>query len=482
MSLESWNRRTAPPATKEFVDRFRKFLADLEPDSELTWDDVAIRIRDMERFVAEWPEPAKEPAHPRRGFTLFELLVVITIILLVSAVTLPAVVGMIREQPVISAAQLLQASIAQARDAAARAGVRGIGGEIGETRTAAEERRGLRFLPESVTRLDDGSIDPSRPLVCSEAIPLSIPPAYQEGAASTYPEWADPGWTYPARVTGGRPCLVLEESPGRWVAGPGGYTWVLNSPTSWAWNVRAGDRVEFQGRAYVVCGPITLDNPEQFVNYGPPGTAPGFVRTYTAPDGRRIDARPETLQLVNGRDDDKDGYVDNGWDGLDNEPDGTTDELDEWTEREMWTNDQLKITADQPYRVIRRASPSGEPRGLVLPRGAVIDLTGWGGTSGRSRLAVDRHSGAVDIMFDKTGRFSYDTPYGTSSSIGMDLSTFAHFWIGGREDIADPAAPMPAPKAGVKLLTVGKDGDVSILDVDPDDPARAYLDARRGMR
>ena len=44
-------------------------------------------------------------------------------------------------------------------------------------------------------------------------------------------------------VTLGTAALVLEEAPGQWVLPPGAtsYTWVLNSPTSWQWNVRLGD-------------------------------------------------------------------------------------------------------------------------------------------------------------------------------------------------------------------------------------------------
>ena len=52
---------------------------------------------------------------------------------------------------------------------------------------------------------------------------------------------------------------------------------------------------------------------------------------------------PEFLFLVNGVDDNKDGYVDNGWDGVDNDGDGIVDQVipgvnpfGEWVEIETW--------------------------------------------------------------------------------------------------------------------------------------------------
>src|SRR4051812_41675340 len=53
-----------------------------------------------------------------RGFTLVELLVVMLIILLVSAVALPTVIPAITHRQVSEAARLLQASLVGARDAA----------------------------------------------------------------------------------------------------------------------------------------------------------------------------------------------------------------------------------------------------------------------------------------------------------------------------------------------------------------------------
>jgi prepilin-type N-terminal cleavage/methylation domain-containing protein len=415
----------------------------------------------------------------RRGMTLTELLVVIAIILTVTIMALPTILSAMQGQQAIAAAQLLQGGLMQCQSEAMRASNRR-GGEVNVAATEAETLRGLRLVPEgTLTRLPDGTIDPAQPLVCSTLVPLTIPPAYFEGRATIRGTAAQ----YPATLTGGRPCLVLEESPGHWDDGGGGWAWLPNSPTSWAWNLRAGERVTFDGGIqYVVVGPIAVDNPEQFINYGPPGTGSGLTRVYTAPDGQAVTAQVEALLLVNGRDDDGDGYADNGWDGLDQDGDGLVDEPDEWTEQEVWLGRHVTVpTVDATYRVIRRPVTASEPRGVTLPSGVVIDLTGWDGQQGRSRLVVNRYSGAVDILLDKTGRFTYDSPFSGTSSVGMGADRYAHFWIGSRADIVDAASLRP-PKEDAQLLTIDRAGVIGVIQVNADDPSRTFLDARRGTR
>ncbi len=64
-----------------------------------------------------------------------------------------------------------------------------------------------------------------------------------------------------------------------------------------------------------------------------------YVLNRSYPDGATHTV--EYLLLVNGKDDDNNGYVDDGWDGVDNNGNGQVDELEEW-EIETW------IGAGQP--------------------------------------------------------------------------------------------------------------------------------------
>jgi prepilin-type N-terminal cleavage/methylation domain-containing protein len=415
----------------------------------------------------------------RRGMTLTELLVVIAIILAVTIMALPTVLSMMQGQQAIAAAQLLQGGLMQCQSEAMRACSRR-GGEVNVAATEAETLRGLRLVPEgTLTRLADGTIDPAQPLVCSTLVPLTIPPAYQEGRVSIYP-----GWVYPASVTGGRPCLVLEERPGKWVPSDGGWTWQLNSPTSWAWNLRAGERWSLdrgglsmsyadQSRSTIPSSSSTTALPGTGAD-SPEITHPPMVARASGLSPKCCSSSMDVTTTV-------DGYVDNGWDGVDNDSDGAVDELDEWVEVETWSNNQLLPTDDDTYRVIRRPVTASEPRGVVLPQGVVIDLTGWDGQQGRSRLVVNRYSGAVDILLDKTGRFTYDSPFSGTSSVGMGADKYAHFWIGGRADIVDAASLKP-PKEDAQLLTIDRAGVIGVIQVNADDPSRTFLDARRGSR
>jgi hypothetical protein len=64
--IAQWNRRTAPPATKELLDRFRLYVSDMDEETSPDfWDDVAISAEFMRRYLAEWPEPSSAaPAPP----------------------------------------------------------------------------------------------------------------------------------------------------------------------------------------------------------------------------------------------------------------------------------------------------------------------------------------------------------------------------------------------------------------------------------
>ena len=97
-----------------------------------------------------------------------------------------------------------------------------------------------------------------------------------------------------------------------------------------------GDRIQLGGasQSYVVVGPLAQANPELFVNIGLPGSeVSNYVLNRSYPDGATHTV--EYLLLVNGKDDDNNGYVDDGWDGVDNNGNGQIDELEEW-EIETW--------------------------------------------------------------------------------------------------------------------------------------------------
>ena len=75
--------------------------------------------------------------------------------------------------------------------------------------------------------------------------------------------------------------------------------------------------------------PSTIgQNPEFFVNVG---RARNHARRSATVQG----GNPEFLFLVNGQDDNANGWVDEGWDGVDNNGNRLVDELAEW-ETESW--------------------------------------------------------------------------------------------------------------------------------------------------
>ena len=154
-------------------------------------------------------------------------------------------------------------------------------------------------------------------------IPIPSPPSW---LLSLRRESPTPGHIFPILLRraaasisrGSYAMLYLEQS----VYNP--TTNLLNSPTSWYWNIRIGDKIQLNntGIWYTIVGPMNIYNPELFVNVGDPGATPPLLRTLNG-----TNYNPEFLFLVNGVDDNKDGYVDNGWDGVDNDGDGIVDQV-----------------------------------------------------------------------------------------------------------------------------------------------------------
>lgn len=403
----------------------------------------------------------------RRGFTLVELLVVISIILLVSVVALPSVVTTLGERQVIGGAASLQAAIAGCRDLAARDGSpRGIRLELDPA-----------FPP---TRLASGRIDPASVLVANRWVPMKTAPDYTNGRAAIHPTWSYPAWIVPL------PVLVLEEQPGHWefVEATKKWIFVLNDPATWWGNLRVGERVQLNdaGPLYTICGPQMMPTPEGFLDATPPSGTDPFQRTYTAPDGVTMaTASPQWLWLVNGQDDDGDGYIDNGWDGVDNDGLNGSDDPAEW-ETERWAAIHRTDSEGLAYAVRRRPVPADGSLAVALPSGAVIDLTTALSSRERSRVPVDPTTGTVTLMVQSDGRMTVDLPYGTPSAIGLG-SAWKHFWITDRGAIHPPAASgtwnlLPDyGKERVMIVSINGQGHTSV-----EEPGRFDASGNLGAR
>jgi prepilin-type N-terminal cleavage/methylation domain-containing protein len=390
----------------------------------------------------------------RRGVTLLELLTVIVIVLIVAVLVGPLFHR--SSWAINEAARLVQGQLVGARDAAIH-------------KNAPCGVRLARDPSAPVRRLANGQVDPNSLLYADRLIPLESAPDYSEGMISiddnaVAPKFPPP---YPGSKTEVYPfpykVLMVEESPINL------YTGLPNSPTSWFWNVRIGDRLRFSDvePLYTVVGPMTTYSPELFVNCGTPGVDfPGskspLKRFY---NGKWTEV--EFLFLVNGRDDNRDGYIDNGFDGIDNNMDGVIDDLGEW-EVESWDEVRRRVpTVNVPYTIIRRPVPAQAGRVVALPSDAVIDLTSWSTSAERSRLPVNPYTGDADLLLTPTGQLVPTTIYSSPSSFRMSDSLL-HIWIADRGDLYEPIATawpqLPLPQ-GLAPDLVGRSlkGDIAIV-------------------
>ena len=394
----------------------------------------------------------------RRGFTLIELLVVILIILLVSAVALPTVIPAITHRQVSEAARILQAALVGARDVAINTGA----------------PAGIRLLPDPVfvqqmTQTIAGQqvlvIDPSKILAANRFIPIQLAPDYSEGRVTWWTQVAGPLFTRRLSYNLGSP-----PNGGVYPVGTGVSVIIQsydtnglpNPPTSWYWNVRVGDKLQINntGPYLTVVGPMDVVNSELFVNIDPTLAAPLQLANNTP---------IEFLFVVNGVDDNHDGFIDNGWDGIDNDGDGYIDNIvspnpnllsGEWIEVEGRPSTFSSAPTNVPYSITRRPTPSPGSRETPLPSNVVIDLTTWNPqfftaqaiaagitnisyVSERSRLPVDPNTGYVDILLNPNGTVVPTTEYSSPTSAGMG-SAFYHFWLSERSDLFDPQMQAPA--------------------------------------
>jgi prepilin-type N-terminal cleavage/methylation domain-containing protein len=460
----------------------------------------------------------------RRGFTLIELLVVIAIITFVSVLTIPTISGALSHRQVGEAARLVQASLAGARDAAIRdnapSGIRLIQDPLFsgiQPLTINDPATGLPIANPSPFA---GRLDPGLPLAYNRIVPIAPAPSYQDGAviqvavtpgmfgplgalaqigALAYPV---PSPAVPSPLVGATTVLVLAEAVITQVFGPNGQPQIIpNPPTSWFWNIRLGDKVQLNnaGPWYTVVGPMVVPpqgatingqfmaNPELFVNVGQPGAPLPWTTTQF---GQSV--TPEFLLIVNGRDDNANGWIDEGWDGVDNDGFNGVDDVGEWRETETWLGAPPSST-QQTYTIQRRPTPQINAREVQLPSDVVIDATTWATTQERSRLPINQFTGQVDILINPDGTAVPTTLYSSPSSVGMS-GAFYHFWLSERQDLmaatgttaptlpigiidpqsVAPAAPYAGPrvKGNMWLLTLfGRTGQTTGREPGFDDPA-----------
>lgn len=296
----------------------------------------------------------------RRGFTLIELLTVILIIGLVSVAAIPAVLFAVQDRACSSGADILRGTIAAAQSDA----------------IVANQPRGIRLTP-----------DPDEPNHFTGLVQLRPADDYQDGLvrASLTPDTPVP-FSLPC------PCLMVEQ----YLLDPEGHP---ANPTYWFWTIRIGEKIRFSpsGPAYTIVGPNVEGTPDGFVNIGPPGTISPLKR----PDAKGNLAPVEFLYLVNGIDDDRDGFADDGHDG------GVTLTY----EQERWI--APPPIAPTAYSISRRPIRDAEAKLARFPAGVYIDYL-------RSNLPPIGPAGDVDIMFHPGGELDLLTgPYSVPSAIGL---------------------------------------------------------------
>ena len=402
------------------------------------------------------------------GFTLIEILIVLTIIALISAIALPTILPALNERRVSESARVLQAILAGTRDAAIR----------------ANAPRGIRLLPDPVFNGQNG-----QPLASNRIVPIQPGPDYTEGLVSS----DAPGDLLYQLLQGYQDAngnsyqyLILLETGN--IYAPNSTTLIPTNPTNWSLNIRQGDKIRFNdsGPYYTIAGPVN----------GPPFGPPfGQTSNATFPTNseRAISCTPsspvplsnqngwfpEFLFIMNGQDDNGNGWIDEECDGIDNDGDGHTDPgfngidddgnglIDEPAElafslkfpgaefeQEVFIGAQASLPpSSQPYTIFRRPVVTPGAQETTLPEGVVIDLTTYNASAAtvpgyqvllpeRSRLPVDALTGWVDVMIDQSGRvitpgagMDGGVTYGNSPLANFP---FYHFWLTEREGVVAP--------------------------------------------
>ena len=311
--------------------------------------------------------------------------------------------------------------------------------------------------------------------------------------------------------------------------------------TSWAWNVRVGDRMQFNGsgQVYTVVGPVFAPNPERFINFV--NSDGSSANTLPADSSSGISLQPEFLFLANGVDDNGDGFIDNTFDGFN---DGST-EAETWVgtqlsqyQQEYLTRITLPMTNPMmypnptwnslSYKIFRRPIASPGARETLLPSNVVIDMTTLITSSTtvtpnreRSRLPIDGpvpwitgdvDGRSLDILISPNGQIVPTTLYSSPSKFSD--SPFVHLWLTDREGVVTPAPDtsplittslgsiyLPMPQSTPSYPTTGpflqgermlvtifaRTGNLTInslqdFDAVTPDASRPFYNAQRGVK
>ncbi len=430
----------------------------------------------------------------RRGLTLTELLVVMAIILLVSAAVIPTALVALGEREVSEAANIVQAAVTLTRDRA----------------ISDSQPHGLRLIPDPDLT---GPGDPDNPsdlnsfvVAATRIIALEPLPNYSTGRVTALNDvftfTGVPDAFLPNTPIGNIQRIeVREQKVQTIVLNNGTPAEIPETPTSWYYNIRQGETLRFASSSvsYRIAGPMTafidsngsVMNPERYTNLdnlanNPPSyfrSIPGRVNNF------------EFLILMDGVDNDQDGYIDEGFDGIDNNGDGIIDPgfdgldndgnglVDDPLEmvlvdtngpnnsggivyskdpfRSEYEEEALRGPVASTYSITRRPYVAQGARVIELPAGAAIDLTTAvfnnlaNPNAERSRVPLDPVTGFVDLLIYPNGQVVPSTPYGFNQAMSETFPYF-HLWIADRADIV---APLPDPSLYPRLPFPRRDTD-----------------------
>ena len=439
----------------------------------------------MNRPTQFHPSGGVRPASCRRrdsqGFTLVELLVVVTIISITTVIAIAVVLPAINNRRVSEAARVLQAQLALARDEAVR----------------TNSVRGVRLLPDTTLLPTFIASNPNAPLAYDRMVNLQVPSVHNEGRITTdlrelapilFPSSPFRPYILPPpgpllNQIGARMIVIEKKSRYIPVAG-GGRIAVPNPPVGWFGRVRLGDKlfIPATGRTYTIVGPLPADhsqpggNPERLISAVPsallnqPQNNPYLSLAPTSPL-----RPPEFLILANGIDDNGNGLVDETVEPLTGTDSNSNNMIDESGEKEADPGGEWSYYTGNPiqdifptsvglpftslalgldtspngltenegyeYRIIRQPVPDVGSGEIVLPGSVVIDVTTSdrlysqlpNNTSAdprslnqRSRLPINPNNLTIDILIAPNGQiYSYDfgprlpTPVGPAQIGGL---------------------------------------------------------------